>query len=171
MCSAIALKHTHQADDGHIVKRIKRKIEPKKPRLNHFDEYKRTNLCDWIIKELDKGSIFIANDECYHEIQGGDRKRRRISVEKGKSAETVAVVDAPVQFTQIHWASCSTEPHIGPQYCWLARTPAERRELEAEIVLRNRELEEEMEEKRRLAEIPGTLEHALVEVIPTLRFV
>ena len=45
LLSAIALQHTHKADDGHIVKRIKRKIEPKKPRLNHYEEYKRDNLC------------------------------------------------------------------------------------------------------------------------------
>ena len=31
-------------------------------------------------------------------------------------------------------------------------------------MLRNRELEEEMNEKRSLAEIPGTFEHALIEV-------
>ena len=164
LLTRVAFEHIHEADDGHIVKRIKRKVEPKKPRLNHHEEYKRDNLCVWILSELDKGSIFIASDECYHEIQGGDRKRRRVSVEEGKPAETVAAIDAPVQFTQMHWASCSTEPDIGPQYCWLARTVTERRELEAEIVLKNQELEKDVVEKRDLAEILGTLEHAIVEV-------
>lgn len=98
----VALQYTHKADDGHIIKRIKRKIEPKKPRLNHYEEYKRDNLYIWILSELDKGSIFIISDECYHEIQGGDRKRRRVSIEEGRSAETVAMADAPVQFTQMH---------------------------------------------------------------------
>ncbi len=60
----------------------------KKPRSNHFEEYKRVNLCVQILNELDKGCIFIASDECYHEIRGGDRKRRRVSVE-GKPAESV----------------------------------------------------------------------------------
>lgn len=45
LLSAVALQHTHIANDDHIVKRIKRKIEPKKPRLNHFEEYKQDNLC------------------------------------------------------------------------------------------------------------------------------
>ena len=167
------LQHTHE-DNSRIIKRIKRRIEPKKPRLSGTDEYKRDNLCVWILDELKEGSIFIASDECYHEIHGGDRKRRRVSVEEGQPAETIAVTESPVQFTQMHWACCSTEPGtagIGPQYCWLARTVAERRELEAEIVIQNRELEEKMVEKRRLAEIPGTLEHAIVEVSQILAFV
>lgn len=58
----------------------------------------------------------------------------------------------------MHWASCSAESDIGPQYCWLPRISAERRKLEAEIMLRSHELEEEMNGNRRLAGIPGNVE-------------
>ena len=74
LLARVALEYTYKEGDR-VVKRIKRRIEQIKSRLNYYEEYKRNNLYVWILSELDKESIFIASNKCYHEIHEGDRKR------------------------------------------------------------------------------------------------
>ena len=39
-----------------------------KPHLAPGDELKRKEWCDWAIKEIENGAIFICSDESIHEI-------------------------------------------------------------------------------------------------------
>ncbi|MCJ1345879.1 hypothetical protein MMC31_004088 [Peltigera leucophlebia] len=81
------IEHEHESEfQGKKIGDLVRVVQPTKPLLNHIDEKKRKEFCDWAIKKLDEGAIFVSSDESYHEIGGPFRQKPRITVPKGEDA-------------------------------------------------------------------------------------
>ena len=151
-------QHIYKEPDGEFVEELVRAIQPEKPRLGKQDERKRKGFCEFAVKEIEaKGAIFIASDECYHEVQGGIRKkRRRITRRKGFQSEALAAPQPPIQFTQMHWGCLLSEPLIGPQHLWESLTLNERKITKALLVEEGLHKTKEAEENREQTKFPGT---------------
>ena len=160
-------QHIHKEPNGELVGELVRAAQPEKPRLGKQDERKRKEFCDFAIEKIEtKGAIFIASDECYHEIRGGTRnKRRRITRVKGSRSEAIAAPQPPIRFTQMHWACLSSEPLIGPQHLWESLTPDERKVKEASLIKESLEKSVQAEKNREQAKIPGTEQWHQLQVI------
>ena len=167
MIQRITHKHTHEsALKERQVGEIVRAAQPTKPRLNKGDnERKRKTTSQWIVDELHQGSIFICSDESFHEIGGGPRKKQRISREKGEPGEHYARPQGSVQFAIMQWGCHSTEAVLGPQHLWDQPTKEELQAMTASIQYTNDKAIRDTQLQRLSAQIPGTDENILLEVL------
>ena len=155
--------HTHEHVQGdRKIGEISRVVQPNKPLLTHVNENKRLTICLWIIERLEAGDIFISSDESYHEVGGGNK--RKISIIKGDDPHEFATTQPSVQFSIMQWGAISSDGTIGPLHLWGTESKKEREECDLKLKEANSISRQKIDEKRRKALIPGTVEFETLQV-------
>ena len=112
----VAHLHRDPIHDYDIVRRVR----PQIPSLSfaHFDD--RDLFCQWAIRKLLEGAIFIHSDESNLEIGGGHRTKPKISRPRGQvnTFKRALPVRKP-QFSIMIWAAiCAEWDGPFPFYIW-----------------------------------------------------
>lgn len=69
-----------------------------------------------------------------------------------------------MQFSVMQWAAMSTEPVMGPEYVWEAKTAKEQDAVDEKLIEENASQLKSVEEQRKRVLRPGTEEYKHMEV-------
>lgn len=128
------------------------------------------SFCDWAIKKLDEGAIFICSDESWHEVGGPARHKLKVTKPIGWDSHQWAKPKPPVQFSFMQWGAMTTEPFMGPQHIWEAETKKDRGTIDAQLIEENARVLKDIEGQRERAEIPGTIEYQHMQVRTIIKY-
>lgn len=152
----IACEHTDPEHPRTIVCGVKQI----KPFLTLDNMEWRIEYCEWALKMLKEGAIFIFSDEDYRTFGGAPHKKQRVTRMEGEPAELHAKHQKTPQFSFMHWGAICIDTDIkAPMTILDVETTTEKKASGDKLETKNVELCKKIGEKRKRALEPGTKEH------------
>ena len=116
-------------------------------------------FCIWVLKELEKGAIFVNFDKTYYCIGGHLYKKEKVSTWKGEPAVYLALSAPEVKFSFMFWGACCSDVLIPrPFFVWESKTDKEKKIAQADLNQCNKKGMAEIERKQAKALISNTPE-------------
>jgi len=157
-------------DDPAHPKPIRRRIQPKKPKLSKQHKQQRLQYSEWLqstFHRLQNKVIFVCYDETYKSFGGSIyRGKKRVSIEQGGDTNTVPFHEEEPKFQLMICVATSTDTRVKrPVKIWVQDDAAAQKSLVLKVAYQAEKAGERVKEQRIQSQQEGTQEHqALQEV-------